>query len=49
MPPTRGPEGTLAGVARWVGETETSFRASVPQEAPEAFAYAVLQAGDRRT
>jgi hypothetical protein len=21
-----GPEGTLAGVARWVGETETSFR-----------------------
>ena len=26
MPPTGGPEGTLAGVARWVGETETSFR-----------------------
>jgi hypothetical protein len=26
-----GPEGTLAGVARWVGETETSFRESVPR------------------
>ena len=25
MPPTGGPEGTLAGVARWVGETETRF------------------------
>lgn len=31
MPPTGGPEGTLAGVARWVGETETSFRESVPR------------------
>jgi hypothetical protein len=29
MPPTGGPEGTLAGVARRLGETETSFRESV--------------------
>jgi hypothetical protein len=29
MPPTGSPEGTLAGLARWVGETETSFRESV--------------------
>jgi hypothetical protein len=32
MPPTGGPEGTLAGVARWVDETETSFRESVPRQ-----------------
>jgi hypothetical protein len=25
MRPTDGPEGTLAGAARWVGEAETSF------------------------
>jgi hypothetical protein len=30
-----GPEGTLAGVARWVGETETSFRESVPRRRKE--------------
>jgi hypothetical protein len=29
--PTGGPEGTLAGVARWVDETETSFRESAPR------------------
>jgi hypothetical protein len=42
MPPTGGPEGTLAGVARRLGETET-------RETPEAFADAVLQAGGRGT
>ena len=35
MPPTGGPEGTLAGVARWLGETETSFRESVPRRRKE--------------
>jgi hypothetical protein len=35
MPPTGGPEGTLAGVAHWVGETETSFRESVPRHRKE--------------
>ena len=87
MPPTGGPEGTLAGVARWVGRNRDlvpgersstrvmpvahhpaasactmkfsraySHRAiaggighNLPQEAPEAFADAVLQAGGRGT
>jgi hypothetical protein len=45
MPPTGGPEGTLAGVAREVGRN----RDNLPQEASEAFADAVLQAGGRVT
>jgi len=87
IPPTGGPEGTLAGVARWVGRNRdlvpgarSSTRVmpvpnhpaasactlkfsrvyshrtiaggighNVPQEAPEAFADAVLQAGGRGT
>src|SRR5215218_8689470 len=39
-----GPEGTLAGVARWVGETETSFRESVPRRRKETPMSATLTA-----
>jgi hypothetical protein len=35
MPPTGAPEGILAGVARWVGESETSSGESVPS--PDAW------------
>ena len=39
-----GPEGTLAGVARWVGETETSFRESVRRRRKETPMSATLTA-----